>query len=100
LAVIALLVLAPALPAQKVTTTAGGFVGDRGAAVKASFETPSFVVQDKSGNLYISDLPDTLAYVGVLTLSPPSADHRQSQGFVLQQVVDFPFPVLGRFGSA
>src|SRR5579863_1095658 len=52
---IALLVLAPALPAQKVTTTAGGFVGDGGPAVKASFETPSFVVQDKSGNLYISD---------------------------------------------
>ncbi|HSZ01673.1 MAG TPA: hypothetical protein VK788_19405 [Terriglobales bacterium] len=52
---IALLVLAPALPAQKVTTTAGGFVGDGGPAVKASFETPSFEVQDKSGNLYISD---------------------------------------------
>ena len=52
---IALLMLAPGVLAQKVTTTAGGFVGDGGAATKASFETPSIVVQDKSGNLYISD---------------------------------------------
>jgi trimeric autotransporter adhesin len=55
LTAIALLALTPGLLAQKVTTTAGGFVGDGGAATKASFETPSFVVQDKSGNLYISD---------------------------------------------
>lgn len=52
---IALLVFAPGLLAQKVTTTAGGFVGDGGAAIKASFESPSSVVQDKIGNLYISD---------------------------------------------
>ena len=52
---IALLVFAPGLLAQKVTTTAGGFVGDGGAAVKASFESPSSVAQDKIGNLYISD---------------------------------------------
>jgi sugar lactone lactonase YvrE len=52
---IALLALAPGLLAQKVTTAAGGFVGDGGVATKASFETPSHVVQDKSGNFYISD---------------------------------------------
>jgi sugar lactone lactonase YvrE len=52
---IALLMLASSLLAQKVTTTAGGFVGDGGAALKASFESPSSIAQDKSGNLYISD---------------------------------------------
>src|ERR1700674_43710 len=49
------LLLASGLAAQKVTTTAGGFVGDGGAATKASFELPGFVAQDKSGNLYVSD---------------------------------------------
>jgi sugar lactone lactonase YvrE len=52
---IALLVLAPGVLAQRVTTRAGGFVGDGGTAIKASFESPSSVAQDKSGNLYISD---------------------------------------------
>jgi sugar lactone lactonase YvrE len=49
------MLLASGLAAQTVTTTAGGFVGDGGPATKASFELPGFVVQDKSGNLYISD---------------------------------------------
>jgi sugar lactone lactonase YvrE len=47
--------LAAGLAAQTVKTTAGGFVGDGGAATKASFEWPTYVAQDKSGNLYISD---------------------------------------------
>jgi sugar lactone lactonase YvrE len=49
------MLLASPLTAQTVTTTAGGFVGDGGAATKASFELPEFVAQDKAGNLYISD---------------------------------------------
>jgi hypothetical protein len=50
-----MLPLAAGLAAQRVTTTAGGFVGDGGPAIKASFELPEYVVQDKTGNLYISD---------------------------------------------
>jgi sugar lactone lactonase YvrE len=50
-----MLLLSSGLIAQTVTTTAGGFVGDGGAATKASFEMPSYIAQDKSGNLYISD---------------------------------------------
>jgi trimeric autotransporter adhesin len=52
--VIALLV--SCLTAQVVKTTAGGFVGDGGSALKASLDWPSHVAQDKSGNLYISDI--------------------------------------------
>ena len=50
-----MLLLSSGLIAQTVTTTAGGFVGDGGAATKASFEMPSYIAQDKSGNIYISD---------------------------------------------
>jgi sugar lactone lactonase YvrE len=52
--VIALLV--SCLTAQVVKTTAGGFVGDGGSATKASLDWPGYVAQDKSGNLYISDI--------------------------------------------
>jgi sugar lactone lactonase YvrE len=48
--------LASSLSAQIVNTTAGGFVGDGGPATKAALDWPVFVAQDKSGNLYISEL--------------------------------------------
>ncbi|HEV3511650.1 MAG TPA: hypothetical protein VGS05_08080 [Candidatus Sulfotelmatobacter sp.] len=47
--------LAPASLAQKVTTVAGGFVGDGGAATSASFQFPVGMVQDRSGNTYVTD---------------------------------------------
>src|SRR5246127_2814084 len=47
--------LAPASLAQKVTTVAGGFVGDGGAATSASFQVPVGMVQDRSGNTYVTD---------------------------------------------
>jgi trimeric autotransporter adhesin len=50
------ILLVSCLTAQVVKTTAGGFVGDGGSAVKASLDWPSHVAQDKSGNLYISDI--------------------------------------------
>ena len=49
------LALSGASSAQKVTTVAGGFVGDGGPATKASFQIPARVVRDKSGNTYVSD---------------------------------------------
>ena len=48
--------VASPVTAQTVETVAGGFVGDGGAATEASFVLPEFVVQDPSGNVYISDL--------------------------------------------
>ena len=47
--------LVPASLAQKVTTVAGGFVGDGGAATSASFQLPVGMVQDRSGNTYVTD---------------------------------------------
>lgn len=47
--------LTASLLAQKVTTTAGGFVGDGGSATNAGMIYPRFAIQDQSGNLYISD---------------------------------------------
>jgi NHL repeat/Beta-propeller repeat len=47
--------LAPASFGQKVTTVAGGFVGDDRAATEASFQTPAAVVRDKHGNIFVSD---------------------------------------------
>lgn len=41
--------------AQKVTTVAGGFVGDGRAATKASFQILAGVARDKNGNTYVSD---------------------------------------------
>jgi sugar lactone lactonase YvrE len=41
--------------AQKVTTVAGGFVGDGRAATKASFQIPTEAVRDKKGNTYVTD---------------------------------------------
>ena len=41
--------------AQKVTTVAGGFVGDGGAATQASFQYPIGMAQDRQGNIYVSD---------------------------------------------
>lgn len=51
----ALIGLAPVTMAQRVTTVAGGFVGDGRAATKASFIIPYEVVRDSSDNLYVSD---------------------------------------------
>jgi sugar lactone lactonase YvrE len=50
------ILLISSLAAQVVKTTAGGFVGDGGTAVKATLDWPSHMAQDKSGNLYISEL--------------------------------------------
>src|SRR5450631_2128222 len=52
---VVMILLVPCLAAQVVKTTAGGFVGDGGSATKASIDWPSYIAQDKSGNLYISD---------------------------------------------
>ena len=41
--------------AQRVSTTAGGYVGDGGPALNAGFTYPAFVTQDAAGNLYVSD---------------------------------------------
>lgn len=49
------LALVPASLAQKVATVAGGFVGDGGAATSASFQLPVGMVQDSSGNTYVTD---------------------------------------------
>ena len=43
------------LPAQTVTTVAGGYLGDGGPATKAAFDGPISIAQDTSGNLYISE---------------------------------------------
>jgi sugar lactone lactonase YvrE len=43
------------ITAQKVTTVAGGFVGDGRPAKNATFQQPAFVAQDRAGNLYVSD---------------------------------------------
>lgn len=45
----------PASLAQSVTTVAGGFVGDGRPATKASFQVPTWIVRDASGNAYVSD---------------------------------------------
>lgn len=49
------LALATATLAQHVTTVAGGFVGDGGAATHASFQFAIGVIQDHSGNTYVTD---------------------------------------------
>src|SRR5690349_6019397 len=40
---------------KRVTTVAGGFVGDGGPATSTSFAYPSGVVRDSRGDLYVSD---------------------------------------------
>jgi sugar lactone lactonase YvrE len=45
----------PVTFAQKVTTIAGGFVGDGRAATQASFQFPLGIAQDRSHNTYITD---------------------------------------------
>ncbi|HZQ70390.1 MAG TPA: NHL repeat-containing protein [Terriglobales bacterium] len=50
-----ILSIAASMPAQVVTTTAGGYVGDGGSALNAGFTYPAFAIQDSSGNVYISD---------------------------------------------
>jgi hypothetical protein len=50
-----LIFLTSALLAQVVTTTAGGHLGDGGSPFAAALAYPRFVVQDSSGNTYISD---------------------------------------------
>ena len=44
------------LPAQTVTTVAGGYLGDGEAATQAAFTFAPGVAQDASGNYYVSDL--------------------------------------------
>lgn len=44
-----------AVPAQVVSTSAGGYVGDDGSPLAAALAYPRFVVQDASGNTYITD---------------------------------------------
>jgi trimeric autotransporter adhesin len=41
--------------AQKLTTIAGGFVGDGKPAIAASLQEPYFVAQDSAGNTYVTD---------------------------------------------
>jgi sugar lactone lactonase YvrE len=55
LALVSMLLSTTPLPAQIITTTAGGFVGDGGPATSAGLAIPNFVIQDKSGNVYIAD---------------------------------------------
>jgi sugar lactone lactonase YvrE len=43
------------MPAQVVTTTAGGYVGDGGSALNAGFTFPAFAIEDSAGNVYVSD---------------------------------------------
>jgi sugar lactone lactonase YvrE len=43
------------LSAQKITSTAGGFLGDGGPATSAGLIIPRFAIEDSSGNLFISD---------------------------------------------
>jgi streptogramin lyase len=55
LAAVLVFLVSFALPAQVVTTTAGGYFGDGGAPAAAALAYPRSVVQDSSGNTYISD---------------------------------------------
>jgi YVTN family beta-propeller protein len=41
---------------QKVSTVAGGFVGDHGPATSAALNTPAATVIDAAGNLYVNDV--------------------------------------------
>jgi len=50
-----LLALVPASFTQRVTTVAGGFVGDGRSAIQASFQFPFGLVQDRNGSTYVSD---------------------------------------------
>lgn len=47
--------LIPLSSAQKVTTVAGGFIGDGRPATQASFQFPIGMAQDHHGNTYITD---------------------------------------------
>ena len=47
--------LVPASLAQKVTTVAGGFVGDGQSATQASLQLATGLVRDRNGNIYVSD---------------------------------------------
>ncbi len=53
LVVLVSVVLVPAIQAQKVTTVAGGFVGDGQPATQASLQLPTGLVRDHSGNIYV-----------------------------------------------
>lgn len=50
IALLLLFTLAAASFAQNVTTVAGGFVGDNRRTTKASFQVPTGIVRDTSGN--------------------------------------------------
>jgi sugar lactone lactonase YvrE len=47
--------LVTCLFAQNITTTAGGFVGDGRLAINAGLQEPFGIVQDRAGNIYVSD---------------------------------------------
>src|SRR5438067_1335635 len=49
------IVFIASMSAQRITTTAGGFAGDGGAATNAGMTYPRYAIQDQSGNLFISD---------------------------------------------
>jgi sugar lactone lactonase YvrE len=56
LAVVAMGVLITSvLAAQNVTTIAGGYVGDGGAATQAALYYPHHIAKDRAGNLYITE---------------------------------------------
>ena len=52
---LALALCIPSASAQKVTTVAGGFVGDGRSATQASFQFPIGMAQDAHGNTYVTD---------------------------------------------
>lgn len=51
----AMLLAGSSVFAQKVTTTAGGFIGDGKAATSAALDGPRYVIQDTAGNLFVTD---------------------------------------------
>jgi sugar lactone lactonase YvrE len=51
-------VLATPIFAQRISTTAGGWVGDGGPATNAGLNYPRFALQDSAGNTYLADAYD------------------------------------------
>src|SRR5437762_15191 len=71
LAMVALVLAAPAL-SQTINTVAGGGAGDGGDATIANLNSPASVAVDSSGNLYIADLGNerirkVVAATGIIT---------------------------------
>jgi sugar lactone lactonase YvrE len=55
LALISILLPTTPLPAQIITTTVGGFIGDGGPATSAGLDYPRDMIQDHAGNTYVAD---------------------------------------------